>query len=306
MNKKQSSVLRTPDECFGNLPDYNFEPNYVEVPDDRYGPLRMHYLDEGARDAPVILLTPTQGSWVYIYRELIPLLNAAGFRTIAPDYIGFGRSDKLPQTEDYSFQRHIDWLKSFLQQLNIHDATGFLFDWGGFFGLRLAAEEPHLFARLVLLNTQLPTGEPSSGHEWFRNWRAEMLAMDSFPQGDMVNTGIITPLTPEEIAAYDAPYPDESYKSGPRRFPMILPIDLDNPARPANLAAWDKLANWSKPVLTLFAQPFLGTSMGPEQLIQHIPGADGQAHTGIANTSFYIIEDAAAELARRTIEFASH
>ena len=296
-------TLRTPDERFINLPDYDFEPHYLEVPDDRFGPLRMHYLDEGERTAPVILLTPSQGCWVYIYRKLIPLLTKAGFRTIAPDYIGFGRSDKLPKCEDYSFQRHIDWLKSFLNQMDVRDATGFLFDWGGFLGLRIAAEEPHYFARLVLLNTQLPTGDPSPGHKWFRNWREEMLAKESFPQGDMVNSGVTTPLTPAEIAAYDAPYPDESYKTGPRRFPVILPIDPDNPARPANLAAWEQLAHWEKPVLTLFAETFIGTSMGPEKLIEHIPGAQGQAHAGLADTGFYIIEDAADELARRTREF---
>jgi haloalkane dehalogenase len=299
-------ILRTPDEHFKNLPDYNFAPHYLEVPDDRYGALRMHYLDEGDREAPVILLTPSQGSWVYIYRKLIPLLVAAGFRIIAPDYIGFGRSDKLPRSEDYSFQRHIDWLKSCLNQLEVRDATGFLFDWGGFFGLRLAAEEAHYFARLVCLNTHLPTGDPSSGHEWFRNWRAEMLALESFPQGEMVNTGVTTPLTPAEIAAYDAPYPDESFKTGPRRFPMILPIDLDDPARPANLAAWEQLAQWEKPVLTLFSENFLGSSMGPERLIEHIPGAQGQPHAGIPDTSFYIVEDAYKELTRRTVEFAAN
>ncbi|MCP4089593.1 MAG: alpha/beta fold hydrolase [Gammaproteobacteria bacterium] len=297
-------ILRTPEEQFSNLPDYNFEPHYLKVPDDRYGALRMHYLDEGDSNAPVILLTPTQGSWVYIYRKLIPLLTAAGFRTLAPDYIGFGRSDKLPHTEDYSFHRHIGWLKSFLNQMNVQDATGFLFDWGGFFGLRLAAEEPHYFARLICLNTHLPTGDPSAGHEWFRNWRTEMLAMKSFPQGEMVNTGVTTPLSADEIAAYDAPYPDETFKNGPRRFPMILPIDLDDPARPANLAAWEQMSGWKKPLLTLFSKAFLGTAMGPERLINHVPGAKGQAHAGIPDTSFYLIEDATAELARRTTEFA--
>jgi haloalkane dehalogenase len=297
-------ALRTPEDRFANLPGYDFKPHYLEVPDDRYGPLRMHYIDEGERDAPVILLTPTQGSWVYIYREMIPLLVAAGFRTVAPDYIGFGRSDKLQKEEDYTFQRHIDWLKSFINQMEIHDATGFLFDWGGFFGLRLAAEEPHYFARLVCLNTQLPTGDPSPGHSWFRNWREEMLALPRFPQGEMVETGVVKTLTPEVIAAYDAPYPDQSYLTGPRRCPVILPIDLDNPARPANLTAWEKLGDYTKPVLTLYAKSFLGTSTGPESIIEHIPGAKGQAHAGIDATSFYIIEDAGDELARRTIDFA--
>jgi haloalkane dehalogenase len=298
-------ALRTPDECFANLAGYNFKPNYIEVPDERYGPLRMHYIDEGDRDAPVVLLTPTQGSWVYIYRNMIPLLVDAGLRVVAPDYIGFGRSDKLRKEEDYSFQRHIDWLKSFLTQLEIDDATGFLFDWGGFFGLRLAVEEPQHFARLVLLNTQLPTGDPSSGHAWFRDWRERMLAMPRFPQGDMVSDGVVEKLSPEIIAAYDAPYPDPDYLTGPRRFPMILPIDLDNPARPANLAAWEQLGGYEKPVLTLFAENFRVGPMGPQRLIDHIPGAAGQQHAILKNTSFYIVEDAPAELARRVIEFTT-
>jgi haloalkane dehalogenase len=298
-------ALRTPDEKFANLPGYDYRPNYLEVPDDRYGPLRMHYLDEGDSDAPIILLTPTQGSWVYIYREMIPLLTDAGFRVVAPDYIGFGRSDKLQNEEDYSFNRHIDWLKSFMDQLEIRDATGFLLDWGGFFGLRLAVEKPHYFSRLVLLNTQLPTGDPSSGHAWFRDWREKMLSMPRFPQGNMVNDGVIKKLAPETIAAYDAPYPDPSYLTGPRRFPMILPIDLDSPARPANLKAWEKLASYNKPVLTLFADSFRAGPMGPKKLIDHIPGAAGQPHAIIENTSFYIVEDVGQELARRVIRFAA-
>ena len=155
----------------------------------------------------------------------------------------------------------------------------------------------------MLLNTHLPTGDPSPGHEWFRNWRTEMLAKSVFPQGEMVNSGVVAKLTPEVIAAYDAPYPDERYKTGPRRFPMILPIEPDDPARPANLAAWDKLAEWDKPTLTLFAAMFIGTSMGSERLIEHMPGANGQPHAGLDNTSFYIVEDASEELAERVIAF---
>ena len=297
--------LRTPEERFAKLPDYDFAPHYLEVPDERYGPLRMHYIDEGERDAPVILLTPTQGSWVYIYRHMIPLLVAAGLRVIAPDYIGFGRSDKLLEEEDYTFQRHIDWLKSFIDQLEIRAATGFLFDWGGFFGLRLAAEEPHYFARLVCLNTQLPTGDPSPGHTWFRNWREEMLALPRFPQGEMVDSGVVKKLTPEVIAAYDAPYPDQTYRTGPRRFPMILPISPDSPARAANLAAWESLAHWNKPVLTLFSQQFEGSAMGPAGLLQHIPGSRNQAHALIPDASFYIVEDQPLSLCGHLLKFAT-
>ena len=299
-----SAVLRTPDARFDNLPGYAFTPHYCEVPDARFGPLRMHYLDEGPRAAPVILLTPTQGAWVYLYRHMIPQLVTAGLRVIAPDYIGFGRSDKLPAESDYSFQRHIDWLKSLLLQLELRDATGFLFDWGGFFGLRLAAEEPHYFARLVCLNTQLPTGDPSPGHAWFRNWREEMRALPRFPQGEMVASGLgRKTLSAAEVTAYDAPYPDPRYLMGPRRFPIILPIDLDNPARPANLAAWEKLRQFEKPVLTLFSANFIGGPMGPEKLQAHLPGASGQPHAAIADAKFYIVEDAGIELAERVISW---
>ena len=179
----------------------------------------------------------------------------------------------------------------------------------GLADLRLSAKVPLLrgdFSLAARLVTQLPTGDPSAGHAWFRNWRAEMLAKESFPQGEMVSSGVVRKLMQAEIDAYDAPYPEEQYKSGPRRFPMILPIDLDNPARPANLAAWEKLASWEKPVLTLFAENFLGSSMGPDKLLEHIPGCAGQPHAGIPNTNFYIIEDAAPELARRSLDFISH
>ncbi|MEC9375281.1 MAG: haloalkane dehalogenase [Pseudomonadota bacterium] len=298
-------VLRTAEKHFSGLPDYDFKPNYLSVPDKHYGDLRMHYLDEGEPSAPVVLLTPTQGSWVYMYRHMIPLLVNAGLRVVVPDYIGFGRSDKLPRESDYSFQNHIDWLKSFFNQLEIQNATGFLYDWGGFLGLRIAAEEPHYFAGLVALNTQLPTGGPSEGHTWFRSWRKEMLAKTSFPQGEMVASGVHTKLSAEVIAAYDAPYPEESYKSGPRRFPMILPIELDDPARPANLRAWEKLAQWKKPLLTLYSADFIGTSMGPEQLMAQVPGSIGQDHAGIKNAGFYIVEDAGPELAWRVIDFVA-
>ena len=176
-------ALRTPDERFSNLLDYPFSAHYLHVADERYGELRMHYIDEGPRDAQVIVLYPSQGAWVYMYRHMIMVLVAAGYRVIAPDYIGFGRSDKLLQEEDYEFNRHIEWNTSFLQQLNITNAIGFMFDWGGFFGLRIAAENPEIFTKLVLLNTQLPTGEPSAGHAWFIKWREVQLSLPVFRRG---------------------------------------------------------------------------------------------------------------------------
>lgn len=296
-------VLRTPEERFCNLPGYDFQPRYLDVPDERYGALRMHYLDEGPPDAPVILLLHGQGCWSYLYREMLPLLVADGFRIIAPDYIGFGRSDKLPDTGDYSFQRHIDWLTAFLDALSLYEVTAYLFDWGGFFGLRIAAERPGFFGRLVLSNTNLPTGQ-GAGRSWFLQWRERQLALPSFPQGEMVNEGVVRKLPPAIIAAYDAPYPDENHKSGPRRFPMILPIMGDDPAALANARAWEVLAGWHKPVLTLYSAVFAGSPMGPERILAHLPGARGQAHALLADANFYLTEDQGPELARRISEFA--
>jgi haloalkane dehalogenase len=297
------TVIRTPDERFANLPDYPFEPNYLDIPDEKFGKLRMHYLDEGPADGRIILLAHGQGCWSYIFRHMIPMLVRGGHRVIAPDYIGFGRSDKLPDTEDYTFQKHIDWLVEFFREMNLADATAYLFDWGGFFGLRIAAEHPEFFARIALSNTQLPTGD-SPGREWFINWRTEQFALPEFPQGEMINSGVKHPLSPETIAAFDAPYVDESYKTGPRRFPMILPISPDDPAAPANRAAWEKLADWSKPVLTLYSAEFSGSSMGPDKILHHIPGTRGQAHALLDDAGFYIVEDQPHELARRLLEFA--
>jgi haloalkane dehalogenase len=297
------SVLRTPEERFRHLPDYAFMPRYVEVPDHRYGSLRMHYLDEGPPEAPVILLLHGQGCWSYLYRHMLPQLVAAGFRVIAPDYIGFGRSDKLPSTDDYSFQQHIDWLVAFLDALALREVTAYLFDWGGFFGLRIAAERPEFFGRLVLSNTNLPTGQ-GGGREWFIRWREQQFALPRFPQGEMVNAGVVRKLSPENIAAFDAPYPDESYKTGPRRFPMILPIQPDDPAAIANGRAWQVLAGWQKPVLTLYSAAFAGGAMGPDAILAHLPGARGQDHALLPDANFYITEDQGPELARRIAAFA--
>lgn len=295
-------ALRTEETRFDALPDYPFAPNYVELPDAEFGSLRMHYLDEGPGDGHPLLLLASQGCWSYIYRHMIPPLAAAGFRVLAPDYIGFGKSDKLPEPEDYTFQRHIDWNTAFLDALNLRDISAYLFDWGGFFGLRIAAERPDIFARLALSNTNLPHGD-SPGKQWFLQWRAAQFAKPEFPQGQMVNEGTHFALSPETIAAFDAPYPDERYKTGPRRFPMILPISADDPASPANTAAWEVLGRWDRPVLTLYSKQFEGTAMGPERVLGHIPGCKGQPHALLDKAGFYIPEDQPQELARRLIEF---
>ncbi len=294
-------VLRTPPARFRQLPDFSFQPHYLLIRDRRFGQLRMHYLDEGPRHGPVMLLLHGQGCWAYMYRKVIPGLVAAGYRVVAPDYVGFGRSDKLAVAEYYSFQDHIDWLIAFLSAMRLPDVTAFMFDWGGFFGLRIAAERPEFFNRLVLSNTMLPRGMPQ-GREWFIKWRAQQLALPRFPQGEMVAEGVVQPLAPETIAAYDAPYPDESYKAAPRRFPLILPIDPEDPAAQANQRAWELLAGWDRPVLTVYSAS--RSAMGPEALIGHLPGARGQAHLRVEDASFYIVEDQPAIITAQLVRFA--
>lgn len=298
-----TAVIRTPDECFDDLPDYPFEPHYLEVPDDTFGSLRMHYVDEGPHDGTTILLLHGQGCWSYIFRHMIPPLAAAGHRVIAADLIGFGRSDKLPDTDDYTFEKHVDWLTAFMHGMNFAGITAYLFDWGGFFGLRIAAENPDFFGQIALSNTQLPLGSPK-GREWFVKWRTEQFALPKFPQGQMVNDGVWKKLSAETIAAFDAPYVDESYKTGPRRFPMILPISPDMDSVTENRAAWKMLADWDKPMLTLYSADFAGTAMGPEIIIDHIPGTKGQAHELLSDAGFYIAEDKPLELARSLMKFA--
>jgi len=298
-----TNILRTPNERFDALPEYPFAPHYIELPDHCFDKLRMHAVDEGPRNAPIILLLHGQGCWSYIFRHMIPPLVTAGYRVIAPDFIGFGRSDKLPATDDYTFEKHIVWLTTFFQVMDFRDITAYLFDWGGYFGLRIAAEHPHFFARIALSNTQLPIGD-APGRDWFINWRTEQFALPKFPQGKMVDDGTRKKLSPETIAAFDAPYVDESYKTGPRRFPMILPITPDMDSVPENRKAWDTLANWEKPVLTLFSADFKGTAMGPEKLLSQIPGTRGQAHELLNDAGFYIVEDKPLELARSLLKFA--
>jgi haloalkane dehalogenase len=297
------SILRSPEEAFDGLLDYDFEPHYLEIPYGRDQSLRMHYVDEGPRDAPVVLCLHGQGSWAYIYRHVIPKIVAAGLRAVAPDYIGFGRSDKLASEEDYTFKAHIEWIKYFVREMQFDDVTPIMFDWGGFFGLRVMAEEPDMFDRVVLSNTQLPILDEGES-AWFKRFRAMVLRKDDFPMGSMVSGGVRRgKLAPEIIAAYDAPFPDQSYKAGPRAFPMIHPItEYDAPIAP-NRAAWEALKRFDKPTLTVFADSTAATSMRPEKLHAQIPGCAGQSHVIIPNTGFYVVEDAPDELADAVITF---
>lgn len=289
-------ILRTADERFANLPGYAFKPNYLQL-----GELRMHYLDEGPRDAAPVLLLHGEPTWSYLYRKMIPPLVAAGHRVIAPDLIGFGKSDKPAALSDYSYQAHVDWMRAFLEQLDLRGITLFCQDWGSLVGLRLAAEHDSRFARIMVGNGFLPTADRPPPRA-FRIWRAFATYSPWFPIGRIVASGCVVKPSAAEVAAYDAPYPSPAYKAGARAFPRLVPIHPDDPAVPANRAAWARLAQWRKPFLCVFGKndPILGRA--DRALIEHVPGAAGQPHERIWGGHF-VQEDRGEELARRMIDW---
>jgi Predicted hydrolases or acyltransferases (alpha/beta hydrolase superfamily) len=296
-------ALRTPDERFQNLPGYNFAPHYAEIPDGEGGALRVHYVDEGPREArDRLLLMHGEPSWCYLYRKMIPILVAAGHRAIAPDLVGFGRSDKPDKRTDYTYQRHVDWMTSFIEAIDLLHATLVGQDWGGLIGLRLAAEHPERFAHIVAANTFLPTGDRPAG-EAFLRWQQYSQQTPNFDAGWIVNSGCTTDLSDEIKAAYNAPFPDDSYKEGARQFPLLVPTSPDDPAAPANRKAWEVLNKWEKPFLCAFGDSDPVTKGGDRAFMAAVPGTKGQPHTTIAGGGHFIQEDRGEELAKVIVDW---
>jgi haloalkane dehalogenase len=295
-------VLRTPDERFVGLPDYEFAPSYVDVPDGDGGELRVHYLDEGPASAPPVLLMHGEPSWSFLYRTMIPIITDAGYRAVAPDLVGFGRSDKPASREDYTYQRHVDWMTAWLEAVDLRRATFVGQDWGGLIGLRLLAEHPERFDRAVAANTFLPTGDRHLG-DAFLAWQKFSQEVPEFTVGAIVNGGCATDLAPEVIAAYDAPFPDESFKEGARQFPMLVPNRPDDPAAVPNRAAWEVLRQWTKPFLCAFSDKDPITNGADAVLRSDIPGCAGQAHTTIDGGGHFLQEDCGPQLAGVVTEF---
>lgn len=295
-------VLRTPDDRFEGLPGYGFAPHYATIEDDRLGPLRLHYLDEGARDGPPVLLMHGEPTWSYLYRRMIPPLVAAGARVIAPDLIGFGRSDKPSERSDYSYARHVEWMSRWFDGLGLQGVTLFCQDWGGLIGLRLVAAFPDRFARVAASNTFLPTGEAAPS-EAFLRWRAFSQSVPEFDCGWIVAGATARDVADDVKAAYNAPYPDESYKAGARAFPLLVPASPDDPEAGPNRAAWAVLERFDKPFLTLFGDSDPVTRGGDRAFQARIPGAKGQRHATIERAGHFSQEDAGEELAAHVIEF---
>lgn len=300
-------ILRTPDDRFVDLPDFPFEPNYAEIAavpgDPDAGTLRVHYLDEGPRDAAPVLLMHGEPSWSFLYRHMIPSLVAAGHRVVAPDLVGFGRSDKPADTADYTYARHVAWMSELLfGHLDLADITFFGQDWGGLVGLRLVASAPERYARVVVGNTGLPVGDGNLS-EAFLNWQRFSRESPVFPIGGIVNGGCATDLSAEVIAGYDAPFPDDSYKAGARIFPSLVPSMPDDPASADNAAAWEVLEQFRKPWLCAFSDQDAVTKGGEGPFMRRIPGADGQPHTTIVGGGHFLQEDKGPELAAVILDF---
>lgn len=292
------TVLQTPEDRFHNLPGYPFAPHYAEVASG----LRMHYVDEGNADAPVVLLLHGEPSWSYLYRKMIPGIVAAGYRAIAPDLIGFGKSDKPTERSDYTYQTHLKWLSTLLVQLDLKNIHLFCQDWGGLLGLRIALDMEDRFTSITVSNTTLPTGQIPMPPA-FKQWQDFSQTVPEFPTGKIIDGGTVNKLTPEIIAAYDAPYPDESYKAGARIFPALVPSEPDDPEAIINQKAWVEYSKWEKPLLTLFGDSDPIMKGGEKFFMKMVPGAKNTPHEIIPQAGHFIQEDQGELLAQKLVDF---
>ena len=288
-------ILRTPDSRFENLADWPYAPRYLEITDAAAGQnLRMAYVDEGPvddgpvdegpRDGATVLLLHGEPSWSYLYRHIISGLVASGHRVLAPDLIGFGRSDKPADRNDYTYERHVAWLSQWFTALDLRDVTLFCQDWGGLLGLRLVAAFPDRFAGVVVANTGLPIGTGFS--EGFNQWLAFSQSTPDMPIGQIVNAGVQRGLSEAEVAAYDAPFPDASYKGGACQFPTLVPITPEHGSVAENKAAWGVLTQFDKPFVTAFSDNDPVTGGGDALFRKLVPGAEGQPHVTLHGGHF--------------------
>ncbi len=299
-----TKVLRTPNARFDALSSYEFEPNYFEQSDPALGTLRIHYVDTGPEDARPVIMMHGEPSWSYLYRHMIKRVSAAGLRVIAPDLIGFGRSDKPAKTNDYSYTSHVRWMLAWLDSLDIKDAVLFCQDWGGLIGLRLVSARPEKFAGVLAGNTFLPTGEgkPSKA---FEAWKEFSQSVPEFPTGKIIQGATITDLSKDVVAAYDAPYPDESYKAGARIFPALVPTSPDMDGAKDNVDAWKVLGQWNKPFQTCFSDKDPVTGGLDKMFHKMVPGCKDQPHTIVKGGGHFLQEDCFEELSQITVDFCA-
>jgi len=314
-------VYRTPDERFEDLPDYPFAPHYLDVRAERRSPdefLRLHYVDEGSQDASPVLMLHGEPTWSFLYRKMIPLFVNAGHRAIAPDHIGFGRSDKPVEGFAYSFEAHVDWLHEFVCALDLRGITLIGQDWGGPIGLAVLAREPARFARVVAANTILHTAEPElagrlcwANHgvgesevrlaEGLLDWMTFSQRSPLMEASAAVGGAVVNELPAEALAAYDAPFPEERAKAGLRQFPILIPVTRSDPGAALNRATWRSLASFEGPFLTVFGDSDPTTAGWEAIFRERVPGAAGQPHAVLRGAGHFLQEDAGQELARRIV-----
>jgi haloalkane dehalogenase len=292
-----AQVLRTPEQRFAAIPDFPYQPRWTEV-----GGLRIAHVDEGPSSTDPVLLLHGEPTWSFLYRKMIPVLVAAGHRVIAPDLVGFGRSDKPAEAGNYSYLNHVKWMSAWLEANDLRRVTLFCQDWGSLIGLRMAADMPDRFARIVLANGGLPTGATPMPPA-FRVWRAFSRRSPWFPIGRIVNAGCVTRLSEAEIDAYDAPFPETRYKVAARLFPGFVPASPDDPERSNNERAWEQFEQWQKPFLTLFSSGDPITRGGERMWQQRVPGAKGQPHAIVRGAGHFLQEDKGAEIAQAMARF---
>jgi haloalkane dehalogenase len=294
--------LTTPEHCFEQIADFPYSPHFLHVDDNEGSSLKLHYIDEGPKDANIVLMLHGEPSWAYLYRKMIDPIVAAGYRVIAPDLIGFGKSDKPTERSDYTYQRHLDWVRQVIIQLNLKDITLVCQDWGGLIGLRLVAEHPDLFARVLAANTMLPTGDHAASKA-FLDWQTFSQEVEVFPVAGIIKGATVTPLSADVLKAYDAPFPDETYKAGVRQFPLLVPTTPDNPESEANRLAWQTLQKFTKPFITAFSDSDPVTAGGDKIMQKLIPGCQGQAHTTIEQGGHFLQEDQGERLSEVLLTF---
>ena len=296
-------TVRTPGDRFDNLPEFPYAPRYCEVPDDDGGVLRVAWVQDGPESADPVLMLHGEPSWSYLYRKMIPILVAAGYRVICPDLVGFGRSDKPTRREDHSYARHVEWMRALaFDVLDLRNVTLVGQDWGGLIGLRLAAEHPERFARLVVANTGLPNGEQPMAEIWWR-FREAITTAPKLNIGMFVQGGCRQQMSDEVRGGYDAPFPDDDYCAGPRAMPGLVPTSPDDPASAANKAAWAKLSVSPTPMLVAFSDSDPITGPMGEIFQRGMRGAQGIDHPLIRGAGHFLQEDAGEELANHIVEF---
>jgi haloalkane dehalogenase len=292
-------VLRTPAERFDALPGFAYQPRYAGAGDG----LRIGYVEDGPPDGPPVLLLHGEPSWSFLYRKVMPVLAAAGLRAIAPDLVGFGRSDKPAEVSAHSYARHVEWIRAFaFDQLGLHQITLVGQDWGGLIGLRLVAEHPSRFARVVAANTGLPTGDQPMPDVWLR-FREVVRTAAELNVARLVQSGCQSTLPGDVLAAYEAPFPDASYAAGVRAMPNLVPAEPDDPAAAANRAAWARLAQWDRPFLVAFSDRDPITAPMAEIFRRVVPGAAGREHPVLAGAGHFLQEDAGEQLGGLIAEF---